>query len=111
MIDYIFLYTSCFVFTGICVAFVYKVLTNNRFQVYARLLHIGDEQIGKKYSRTSLKYCGIPMEKALDQHGCDIVRDFFGKVLKAATLAAENNIHMDGQAISNLMTMYRNRVI
>ena len=104
MIDYIVLYTSCFVFTGICVAFVYKVLTNNRFQVYARLLHIGDEQIGKKY-------CGIPMEKALDQHGCDIVRDFFGKVLKAATLAAENNIHMDGQAISNLMTMYRNRVI
>lgn len=65
----------------------------------------------KKYSRTSLKYCGIPMKKALDQHGCDIVRDFFGKVLKAATLAAENNIHMDGQAISNLMTMYRNRVI
>ena len=51
------------------------------------------------------------MEKALDQHGCDIVRDFFGKVLKAATLAAENNIHMDGQAISSLMTMYRNRVI
>ena len=51
------------------------------------------------------------MEKALDQHGCDRVRDFFGKVLKAATLAAENNIHMDGQAISNLMTMYRNRVI
>ena len=51
------------------------------------------------------------MEKALDQHGCDIVSDFFGKVLKAATLAAENNIHMDGQAISNLMAMYRNRVI
>lgn len=65
----------------------------------------------KKYSRTSLKYCGIPMEKALDQHGCDIVRDFFGKVLKAAELAAENNIQMNGQAIANLMTMYRNRVI
>ena len=31
MIDYIVLYTSCFVFTGICVAFVYKVLNNNRF--------------------------------------------------------------------------------
>lgn len=51
------------------------------------------------------------MEKALDQRGCDIVRDFFEKVLKAAALADENNVHMDGQAISNLMTMYRNRVI
>lgn len=58
-----------------------------------------------------LKYGGIPMEKALDQRGCDIVRDFFEKVLKAAALADENNVHMDGQAISNLMTMYRNRVI
>lgn len=65
----------------------------------------------KKYTRVSLKYCGIPMERALDQRGCDIVRDFFSKVIKAADMAAKNDIEMNGLVISNIMTMYRNRVI
>ncbi len=48
----------------------------------------------KKIPKDQFKILRDSNGKALDQHGCDIVRDFFGKVLKAATLAAERIIYI-----------------
>lgn len=65
----------------------------------------------KKQERTKLKYGGVPMEQALDQRGCDIVRGFLRQLLRSADIADKNNINMSGAAVFNVMKLYRERVI
>lgn len=54
---------------------------------------------------------GVNMSLALDEHGCDIVCDFFAKLLRASEMAEKHRIPVTVDAISSLMSMYRAREI
>lgn len=53
----------------------------------------------------------IAMDQALDERGCELVKDFFGKLIRAAEMAREYRLPMNVDVIANLMQMYRAREI
>ena len=53
----------------------------------------------------------IAMEQSLDERGCELVKDFFGKLIRAAEMAREYRLPMNVDVIASLMSMYRAREI
>lgn len=51
------------------------------------------------------------MSQALDDRGCELVKDFFVKLVRAADMAKKYRLPMNTDVISNLMSMYRAREI
>ena len=51
------------------------------------------------------------MSLSLDDRGCEIVKDFFAKLVRAADMAKKHRLPMNVDVISNLMSMYRAREI
>lgn len=54
---------------------------------------------------------GVDMSLSLDDRGCEIVKDFFAKLVRAADMAKKHRLPMNVDVISNLMSMYRAREI
>lgn len=57
------------------------------------------------------EFLGVDMSQALDDRGCELVKDFFVKLVRAADMAKKYRLPVNTDVISNLMSMYRAREI